>query len=241
MINLRPYLSIIIPLYNEQRRIANLSKVYKYLDKCNFSYEVLLINDGSTDNTIKEFKKIGKKFRFDILSYDQNKGKGFAIRQGMLKAKGKFRLFTDIDLSTPIKEFDKFLLNLEKVDILIGSRRLNISNVIIRQPFLREILGRGFTLLSQKFLQLKLSDCTCGFKCFSEKAAHDIFTRQRINRWGFDSEILFLAKKIGFCIKEIPVSWSNNPDTKVKFPQDIIYSLWDLLKIRYYDFKKFYK
>lgn len=234
MINLKPYLSVIIPLYNEQGRIANLSKVYKYLDKCSFSYEVLLINDGSTDNTIKELKKIGKKFKFDILSYNQNKGKGFAVHQGMLKAKGKFRLFTDIDLSTPIKEIDRFLPNLEKFDILIGSRRLDDSNVIIRQSFLRETLGHGFTLLSQKILQLPLSDCTCGFKCFSKKASEEIFKRQKINRWSFDSEILFIAKKLGYKIKEIPIKWSNNPNSKVKFPQDIIYSLWDLLKIRYY-------
>lgn len=234
------YLSIIIPLYNEQDQIMNLAKIHAFLDKYDFSYEILLINDGSTDNTMKQLKKIKKKFKVKILSYSQNRGKGFAIHQGILKAKGKFRLFIDMDLSTPIEEFDKFLSNLSKADILIGSRRLPNSKVISRQPFVREALGQAFTLLSQKILQLSLSDCTCGFKCFSKKASEEIFKRQKINRWSFDSEILFIAKKLGYKIKEIPVKWSNNPKSKVKFPQDIINSLIDLYKIRYYEFKKYY-
>ncbi len=236
----KPFLSIIIPLYNEQIRLKKLIKIYKYLNQQRFYYEVILVDDGSEDNTVKQLFRLSKRFRFQLITYQKNKGKGFAIKTGMLASKGRFRLFIDIDLSTPIEEFNKFIPYLLKHDVLIGSRKMAGSDMKKKQSFLRAALGKGFTKLSQVILGVKVSDFTCGFKCFSEMAGKEIFGRQRIKRWGFDSEILFIAKSRGFKIKEVPIEWRDDPNTKVKFPQDIIKSLMDLYKIRYYNFKKRY-
>ena len=140
-----------------------------------------------------------------------------------------------------MEEFSKFYPYLKKYDILIGSRKLKGAKLINRQPIIREYLGRGFTLLSRIILGVNISDFTCGFKCFSKQAAEKIFTRQKINRWGFDSEILFIAKNKGLKIKEIPVKWSNDERTKVKFPDDLIRSFSELLQIRYNHFKNLYE
>lgn len=239
----KKFLSVIIPLYNEEKRINNLHRIYKYLSIQKFNWEIILVNDGSVDTTKNTINKMLKSYNFKhtrLISYSQNKGKGFAVKTGILAAKGKYRLFTDIDLSTPIEEFDKFLPYLEKFSIIIGSRRIKGSEIIIHQPNLREEMGKGFTKLSQIILQIKVTDFTCGFKCFSNITARKIFDKQTINMWGFDAEILFLAKKFGYKIKEIPVRWSNDPRSRVKFPQDIISSLSDLFKIRYNEFKKRY-
>lgn len=235
-----PFISIILPLYNEERRLANLSKIYKYFNNTRLTYEVILINDGSNDKTEKKLDKLSKNFTFNLISYPENRGKGYAIGMGMMQAQGKYRLFTDIDLSTPIEEFNKFLPNLKDYDIIIGSRKRRESKLIVHQPKFRETLGKGFTKLSQLYLGLYLTDFTCGFKCFSKEAAEKIFSRHKINRWGFDAEILFIGKKMRLPIKEIPVIWANDPETKVKLPWDIITSLFDLLKIRYINFRKLY-
>lgn len=241
MITTRPFLSIIIPLYNEQGRLKKISQIYKFLDRQDFNYEVIPVNDGSEDDTLKKLKLLSKKFKFHLVTYAKNRGKGFAVKSGMLAAKGRFRLFIDIDLSTPIAEISKFLPHLAKHHLLIGSRKMTGSDLLIRQSPLREALGKSFTVLSRLVLNLNVSDFTCGFKCFSKKAAEDIFSRQKIERWGFDSEILFLAKKLGYEIKEVPVQWSNDPKTRVKFPLDVITSLMDLCIIRYNNLKKKYE
>lgn len=228
----KPFLSVILPLYNEEKRLKNLIRIYNFLNSIKKSYEVILVNDGSSDKTLSSLKSIPKKYKYKLISYEVNMGKGYAIKQGMLAANGSFRLFTDIDLSTPINEFNKFIPFLKKFDLIIGSRKTIGSTLKRRQPFIRESLGKVFTLISQMSLNLQTSDFTCGFKCFSQKAAQKIFKKQTINRWGFDSEILFLAKKLGFKTKEIPVIWTDDPRSKVKFPQAIISSLTDLVKIR---------
>lgn len=228
----KPFLSIIIPVFNEEKRIKNLKEIITYLGKQRFSWELIVVNDGSKDKTRKVLNSVKNSFKFKLLSYSPNLGKGFAIKTGMLEALGKYRLFLDIDLSTPINELDKFLPFLKKYGIVIGSRKLKASNLVVRQPFIREHLGKIFTSLSRMVLQLNVSDFTCGFKCFSEKTAKQIFTRQTINRWGFDSEILYIGKNKKISIKEVPVTWKNDPGTKVKFPQDIINSLGELIKIR---------
>lgn len=236
-----PLLSLIIPLYNEEKRLFNLTKIYRYLDNKIFDYEILLVNDGSLDKTFQKLKKHYRKFKFNLISYKKNKGKGFAVKQGMLESKGKYKIFTDIDLSTPIQELDKFVTQLKKFDVVIGSRKMRDSKLRQRQTLLRENLGKGFTFLSKSILALDISDFTCGFKGFTKRAAKEIFSRQKLKGWGFDSEILFLARKLGYSIKEIPVSWSNDPKTKVEFPADIIKSLSDLIKIRFFDFKNEYE
>lgn len=228
----KPHLSIVIPVYNEEERVNNLTPIMSYLKKQRYSWEVIIVDDGSTDKTIRKLKLLKKKLRFKILSYYPNTGKGFAIKTGMLSATGKHRLFLDIDLSTPIDELDNFLPFLKKFDIVIGSRKMKLSKVIVRQSLLREFLGKTFTYISQKILQMNVSDFTCGFKCFNGKAAEIIFAKQTIHRWGFDPEILYIGKSKKHSIKEVSVHWKNDPRTKVKFPQDIINSLIELVQIR---------
>ncbi len=235
-----PYISIIIPLYNEKRRLNNLLKIYAYFQTTKLSYEVILVNDGSQDQTANKLNELSKNLKFSLISYQNNQGKGFAIKTGILTAKGSYLLFTDIDLSTPIEEFNKFLPYLKENTVLIGSRKIMGSKLDKRQPYLRETLGKGFTFLSQKLLNLNIKDFTCGFKCFPKKIAFEVFSKQKIERWGFDSEILFLAKKYGYKIKEIPVKWSNDPGSKVRFPLDIMVSLMDLLTVRYNELRKKY-
>lgn len=226
-----PFLSVIIPIFNEEKRIKNIPLIVDYLIKKKFKWEIVIINDGSTDTTLKKLGQI-KANNISILSYIPNKGKGYAVKQGMLHSRGHYKLFIDIDLSTPMDEFDKFLPNLNKYDVIIGSRRVTGSKFLTRQPYLREFMGRVFTELSQIFTGVSVADFTCGFKCFSKKSAKMIFSKQLIDRWGFDAEVLFLAKLYGFPIKEVPVSWRNDSGSKVRFPQDIITSCFDLFRIR---------
>lgn len=225
------FLSIIIPVYNEAKRVHNIEKIFDYLKSKKYKSEVVVVNDGSVDQTLKLLNQIKKNSKIKIISYQKNQGKGFAIKQGMLSSKGKYRLFLDVDLSTPIEEFEKFISKLSKSDIVIATRKKTGARVKVHQPFLRENMGKGFTFLSQKTLGLKISDFTCGFKCFSDKAAQDIFSKAQINRWGFDSEILFLANKYKYSVTEVPVNWINDSNTKVRFPQDIIRSFNELAAV----------
>jgi glycosyltransferase involved in cell wall biosynthesis len=234
---MKPYLSLIIPVYNETTRLHNLKEVIDFLKKQKFLSELLVVDDGSTDETLSELKNWQKKGGLKIISYQPNHGKGYAIKKGMLAASGQFRLFMDVDLSTPLSELKNFLPYLNQADLIIASRKTRGAKLIARQSLIRETLGKGFTRLSQLVLGVGVSDFTCGFKCFSEKAAEKIFKITRIERWGFDSEVLFLAKKLGLTIKEIPVSWKHDAQSKVKFPRDLIRSFNDLATIRLNDLK----
>jgi dolichyl-phosphate beta-glucosyltransferase len=227
------FLSVVIPVYNESLRLHRLAEVINYFSHQKYHSEIIVVDDGSTDNSLKKISQFKAKGSTKIkqLNYVPNQGKGFAIRTGMLKACGQYRLFTDVDLSTPIETIELFLPYLKKYPVIIGTRRNKEANVVIHQSIIREFLGQGFTFMSRRLLNLQVSDFTCGFKCFSASACQKIFTNQTINRWGFDTEILFLAHKFGFPIKEIPVTWKNDTKTKVKFPQDLINSLSELISI----------
>lgn len=235
------FLSIIIPVYNEEKRICHLEEVFTFFRNLPFSWELIVVNDGSQDRTLEALQAWRDNKNFRIISYGQNRGKGYAIKQGMLQAEGQYRLFMDIDLSTPLEEFNKFMPWLGTADIIIGTRKSQIGQIIEHQPKLREILGKGFTKLSQVWLRVKVSDFTCGFKCFSCEAAQIIFPRLKIERWGFDSEILFLAKKFGLSVKEVGVRWRNDPHTKVNLKRDIWRSLCDLIQIRLNDWQGKYQ
>lgn len=227
-----PFLSVVIPVFNESQRIQKLKIVIQFLKTTKFSSELILINDGSTDNTLQKMQGFKKKNKFLIISYDVNQGKGYALKQGILASKGQYILFFDIDLSTPLAEFEKFKKYLNTHDVIIGTRKNTIPLLTKRQSAVRECMGKAFTSLSKIVLQLNVSDFTCGFKCFSKKAGYDIFKSLKNNRWGFDAEALFIANKRGYKVKEVPVVWANDPNTKVKFPRDIIISLIELLKIK---------
>lgn len=228
------HLSVIVPVFNEERRVRNLKIVDKTLLNSNYSSEIIIVDDGSTDRTQSIIGGLKLKIKPKIYSYTKNRGKGYAVRQGMLKANGKYRLFLDVDLSTPPNIIGDFLKEASNgYEIVIGSRKKTGARLLKHQSLIRELLGKGFTSLSRLFLHINISDFTCGFKMFSERAAKKIFKLQKIDRWGFDSEVLFLANKYKFKIKEIPVEWSNSQLSKVKFPQDIIKSLWELILIRF--------
>ncbi len=231
-------LSLIIPAYNEEKIIAdNLEKVSRFLKAKEYGWEIIVVNDGSKDSTAEIVERLSEKDkRIRIINLGVNQGKGVAIRAGVLGAKGEYILFSDADLSVPINFVDSFLVTLgEGADVAIGSRRVVRSNIIKHQKLLRESLGRAFTMLSKITTFTNISDFTCGFKGFERDAAIAIFSRTLINRWVYDTEILFLAKKLKYKIVEIPVDWVNRGDSRVKLMKVIIPSFIDLFRIRMYD------
>ena len=224
------FLSIIIPVYNEEKRIVStLEKITFYLNKKKYRYEIIIVDDGSTDRTrecIKKFKKIR------INRKRINKGKGYSVREGILMAKGDYMLFSDADLSTPIEELEAFRWHIKKYDVVIASRNLKESDIKQKQPFYRILLGKAFPLLVNLLAVPGIKDTQCGFKLFTKKAVKVIFPKQTIDGFGFDVEILFIAKKSGLRIKELPVVWINDTRSKVSVLRDPLRMLFDVLKIR---------
>lgn len=230
-------LTLLIPTYNEEEIIKKtLIQVLNYLSKEKYSWEVLVVDDGSKDNTAKIVKGFrAKGVRLEKLP--KNKGKGAALKVGVKSAGGEYIIFSDADLSVPIENIDKFLPELEKGEnVVIGSRRASGAKIEVHQPWLRENMGRVFTFISRIITNTKISDFTCGFKGFAASVAKDIFERSQVERWSYDAEILYLAKKLGHSIKEVPVTWRNRKDSRVALSSDIASSLRDLLKLRLNDF-----
>lgn len=229
------YLSLVIPVFNEEKRLPkNLPQIIKYLKKQNYSWEIIVINDGSIDRTEDIAKKLLKNIAHQLVGYADNKGKGAAVKTGILLAKGKYIVFTDIDLSTPISELPKILQALKTHEIAIGVRRHPQSQVIRHQPFLREFLGQIFTKLTNYLVAPGIYDVTCGFKGFQKEAAYRLFRKSTIEGWAFDAEIIFLARKNKYRIAQIPVTWRNDPATRVKMLHDGLQSFFDLIKIRFF-------
>ena len=243
----KPYLSVIIPAYNESNRLpTTLIDIDKHLRGADFDYEILVVNDGSQDNTadiVRKFESVVKGLR--LIGEDINRGKGYRVRQGMTEAKGKFRLFTDADNSTSIDHFFRMIPYLEgtegkKYDIVIGSRDIKGSKLVPPQPFHRRILGNVGNIIIQAVLLPGIWDTQCGFKCFSEEAANRIFPLMKINRWAIDIEALALGKKMGYKIKEVPITWVNDTRSTVK-GSAYLGVLRDVFKIRFWLWTKRYK
>ena len=225
-------LSVIIPAYNEEQRISNtLKESIAFLKTQGYESEIIVVDDGSTDNTRQKVMEFSPYAR--LTPVRKNKGKGYSVKEGMLFATKKWRVFMDADNSTSIKEISNFFRHLDGNDILIGSRNLPDSVIAIKQPFLRSTLGKIFPLFVRLFAVRGIKDTQCGFKLFSEHAAKKIFPLTRLNRWGFDVEILFLARKKGFQIKEMPITWKNDGQSKVSPLKDSLDMFFDLLRIRW--------
>jgi glycosyltransferase involved in cell wall biosynthesis len=230
MSNYNPNLSVIVPVFNEEKRLFHLEEICSCFTK---ETEIIVVNDGSTDTTKELIHKYSKKYRnIKLVSYSPNRGKGYAVRTGMLAAAGRYRLFLDIDLSTSPKHWQEFRRHLSAADVIIGSRRSPNALIAGHQPVLRENMGRVFTWLSQFILDTPVNDFTCGFKVFSAAAAEKVFSRSKIDRWGYDAEILFIAHSLRLKILSLPVTWTNDPATRVSLFRDTLTSLRDLFYIR---------
>jgi dolichyl-phosphate beta-glucosyltransferase len=217
-------LSIIIPAYNEEKRIGpTLDKIHSFLKTKDYLYEIVIVDDGSSDNTVKEAKKssLFMENKLSVISNGTNKGKGFSVKTGILTAKGDYVLFSDADLSTPIEEIDKFFSQITLgFDIAIGSRSIKGSDIKLPQPFSRELMGRLFNLLVRLFILKSIKDTQCGFKLFKAEAAKNIASRMQIDGFVFDVEMLYLARKLGYQIKEVPVVWIDSQESKVSLLGD---------------------
>ncbi len=236
-------MSIVIPAYNEEKRLPQtFKKIASYLNKSSFPSEIVLVDDGSKDKTVIVAEELSRRLslKLVVVKNPENQGKGAAIKKGMLAASGKAILFTDADLSTPIEELENFLPFLKDFEVVIGSRKIKGARIIVHQPFYREAMGKVYSWLARVIVVPGISDFTCGFKLFTRRAAKEIFSRQMVFNWSFDAEILFLAKKLGFKVKEVPVSWKDSPATKVRLWRDVFGSFWGLIKIRWNNFRGYY-
>lgn len=237
MIEKKITLSLVVPAYNEEKLIGeNLNKIIKFLLSRKYSWEIIVADDGSRDRTSDIVENL-KNPNVKLVKLERNKGKGAALKAGFLAAKGKYAVFTDADLSVPIESVDNFLEKLQENDVVIGSRRIKGAKILVHQPFIRESMGRVFTFLTKLFTGVNISDFTCGFKGFKSQPAKKIFAKSLINRWAYDAEIIFLARKLGYSLTQIPVSWTNRKDTRVVLGNVILESLRDLIRIRINDFQ----
>ena len=230
-----PELSIIIPSYNEELRLpGTLKQIASYLRASNRDAEVIVVDDGSKDKTIA----VGESFRNEIpnlrvISNGQNRGKGYSVRHGMQEAKGRIVLFTDADLSAPIEEVEKLLPSMQDHDVAIGSRAVDRSLISVHESHFREFAGIIFNKIVRLILRLPFVDTQCGFKVFRREECKLIFELQTIERFGFDPELLYLARHNGLRSIEIPVRWAHSPATKVNMMRDSIQMFLDVFKIRW--------
>ncbi len=229
------HLSVVVPAFNEEKRIGStLPAIFEYLDKTAYRYELIVVDDGSKDRTKDVVRSLidgveGAR----LISYFPNRGKGYAVRCGILGSKGKNILFTDADLSTPIQEVEKFFPLLDKgYDIVIASKRLVDSKVEVFQPFYRRESAKIFNFIRYAILGVDYADTQCGFKLFKGRVARDLFGRLTIERYMFDSETLYLAEKLGYRVKEMPVRWRDVPGSTLNITREGTHMLRDLVRIR---------
>ncbi len=227
-----PFLSIIIPVYNEERRLPRtLGQVFTFLKEQNYSAEVLVVENGSNDRTFEIAQKFVEHYKNLRVFKEKQRGKGNAVKRGMLEARGEYRFFCDADLSMPIAEVNKFLPPALEEDIAIASREVP-GAVRYDEPQYRHLTGRVFNTLIRLLVLPDLQDTQCGFKCFRAGAVEEIFPYQTLTGWSFDVEILCVAQRKGYLIREIPINWYFNPDTKISVLRDSWQMFLDILTIR---------
>ena len=235
---LHPFLAIVIPAYNEESRIiSTLEQMVGYLQNMEYTWEIVVANDGSTDTTaslVCQFAANHPDIRLVDLCH---RGKGWAVRHGMLDATSEFRFLCDADLSMPIEQIERFLpIMIKGVDIAVGSRELPNSRRI-GEPVRRHLMGRFYNILVRLLAVPGLQDSQCGFKCFRGELVSQIFQLQQLDGFAFDVEILFLAKKCGLIIQEVGIDWHYRENSKVRAFHDSLIMTWDLLKIRWRNFR----
>ena len=229
------FLSFVIPAFNEENRLLKTIHLVNVFLKAKYpNYEIIIVDDGSTDGTLFLSRKLAQKYsNIQVITYDKNFGKGYAVKTGVLSSKGDFIFFMDADGSTPIEELPKFLEKLESgADVVIGSRHLKGSDREVEQPFFRRMFGRLANLLIQFVLLPGITDSQCGFKGFKRDVALTLFREQEIYGWGFDFEILALARRYGFSIVEVPVRWLHAEGSRMRPFRSAFYTLRELIKVR---------
>ena len=231
-----PKYSIVIPAYNERARIiATLDSVVACLREKQWDMEVIVVNDGSSDETaslVRDFARTAPEVR--LMENPSNRGKGYSVRNGLLHAHGEVVMFSDADLSAPIEEAERLFAAIQGgADIAIGSRWLATSRQTHRQPLYRQVFGRCFNMLTRAIMRLPYADTQCGFKAFTREAAQTVFQLQTIERWGFDPEILFIARKRGYKVVEVPVSWAHDARSRISYLRDGLQMLKELAIVRW--------
>jgi dolichyl-phosphate beta-glucosyltransferase len=234
---IRPLLSLVIPAYNEAERLpATLQRLQEHRRSWNFPSEIIIAVEPSEDRTFALAENAAKSnSRVVVLTHHERRGKGFAVRNGMLCAKGDFIFFTDADLSTPLEDLDAGLERFRKdrsIDLIVGNRQHPETRILLHQNLSREWMGKIFNRIAQKMTGLNIRDTQCGFKGFRHRAAKEIFGRQRIDGFSFDVEVLLLAQAMGFSTVEVPVHWTNSPTSRVRVLHDSLGMLGDLFRIR---------
>lgn len=233
-----PYLSIVIPAYNEEQRIGRtLTATFDFLDAQNYPGEVIVVDDGSRDRTVEVVSEFEPRAngRLRLLRNPGNRGKGYSVRHGMLSARGRIVLFFDADLATPLSEVEKVIgpIAEKRYDVVFGSRALDRELISERQSFLRELRGRLGNLIMRLLVGLNFMDTQCGFKAFRHEAVQSVFPLQQIEGFGFDPEILFIAQKQGWRLLETPVRWSHVEGSKVTLFGTTVKVLLEVMKIRW--------
>lgn len=236
-----PFLSIVIPAYNEELRLPyTLEQIFLFMKEQSYTAEVLVIENGSTDRTYQIATGFAKRHPNLRVLQEKQRGKGNAVRLGMLESRGEYRFMCDADLSMPIAELKNFLPPvLNEADIAIASREVP-GAVRYNEPYLRHLTGRIFNYLIRLLVLPDLQDTQCGFKCFRAQVAEDVFRYQTLTGWSFDVEILYIARQKGYHIREVPIHWYFNADTKVKVVKDSWQMFLDLLTIRFNGQRGFY-
>jgi glycosyltransferase involved in cell wall biosynthesis len=230
-----PQLSIVIPAYNEGARIERtLDRVLGCVAKQGWDAEVLVVDDGSTDATVQIVEQWMERHpRLHLVKNEGNRGKGYSVRNGLLQAAGDVVMFTDADLSAPMEEAELLLAAIaDGADVAIGSRWMDRTRQTIHQPLYRRFFGRCFNWLTRTVMGLPFKDTQCGFKAFRRPVAQIIFRLQRIERWGFDPEILFIARKLGYNIREVPVTWGHDERSRMSYLKDGMKMLEEMALIR---------
>ncbi len=231
-----PRYSIVIPAYNESARIEQtLERVLACVSEHGWDAEVLVVNDGSTDNTGAIVEHwMSRHDNLHLIANPGNRGKGYSVRNGLLQARGEIVMFTDADLSAPMEEAERLFAAIESgADVAIGSRWLERGRQTIHQPLYRQFFGRCFNAITRSVMGLPFADTQCGFKAFRRSTAQVIFRLQRIERWGFDPELLFIARKLGYKIREVPVTWGHDERSRMSYLKDGLKMLEEMAFIRW--------